>query len=206
MAANSSVNVIRQRINELYGNPAASPRTRELTIKLLKRAELSIPSAETIELATDGNSTELKPHYEYIANIRADKFGLATSYTIYLFLGLFNPNPSTWRTEPNLVGTHGVLVPQVTNATVTPTDFLDVIRVPRNGVRVSGTVPLTTMLIDKVGKGELASLALADVLPYLTANLQWRVALVCLTVSFLYCSRSFLIYPKSRLQDPRWPG
>jgi hypothetical protein len=48
---------------------------------------------------------------------------------------------------------------------------------------VTGTVPLTEALSERLGKGNAAALEPAGVIPYLTQELHWRVQTVRLSFS-----------------------
>ena len=116
-------------------------------------------------------------HRQYLANILSQKFALNGSYAIYLFMGAFDDTPTAWPLSPNLVGTHAVF------ATLSGADAADSPQLRRrtNGspLQVTGTIPLTSMLLAKVEAGDLPCMDAETVVPYLTANLEWRVGMVC---------------------------
>lgn len=93
-------------------------------------------------------------------------------------MGDFDDTPSAWSTAPNLVGMHAVFtgmtgaVGTVKGASVKA----QLMEKPR--IQVTGTMPLTSMLREKVEKGEVADMGLEAVEEYLKGNLRWRVSLV----------------------------
>lgn len=113
---------------------------------------------------------------EYMANIVSDKFSCNGSYAVYVFLGTFNSSdPSCWPTQPNLVGTHAVF------ATV-PQEAADKAhkakRATPSGIQVTGTMPLTSALLEKAKQGEMRSMKPRHVEEYMANNLQYKVARV----------------------------
>ncbi|GAM91208.1 hypothetical protein ANO11243_092550 [Dothideomycetidae sp. 11243] len=105
--------------------------------------------------------------WHYIANIVSQKTQLNGSYAVYVFLGEPDADALTWPTAANLVGTHGVAA----NFADADNDQLAAMDVP-----VTGTVPLTTALQDKVAAGELADTGVQSVSAYLLQRLVWKVA------------------------------
>lgn len=112
-----------------------------------------------------------RTYTEYITNLRALKHGLQQTFRVYVFLGDFNPDPTTWPTEHNVVGRFTVLG----RAGSTPcskcqSDTAD-------DLIVTGTVPLTSALLQDIvsSSSVLHSLDPGEVVPYLERNLHWRV-------------------------------
>jgi len=100
--------------------------------------------------------------YDYIMNIRAQRFALNGSFILYAFLGGVPALSSAvdWLLAPSCIGSHGFFsTPGMSSQ-----------------VEVTGAVPLTSTLQDKVASGTLASMQVKDVVPYLQANLVWAVA------------------------------
>lgn len=97
---------------------------------------------------------------EYTANIACQGFALGGSYNVYVFLGSpASEAPTSWASDSNLCGTHSnFAAPGMTTKTL-----------------VTGDIPLTSSLVDRLAVGQLASLNKNITLPYLTKNLQWRV-------------------------------
>lgn len=182
-------------VNNLYGTSAPAntiSKSRRRASSLSRRGgmegrELAQNTSVGIphDLATNGQ------YREWIANIRVSKYALESSFFIHIFLGDFNPDPATWSFEPNLVGSHCV--------------FAMISGSPANaqqGQQVTGTVPLTSALLDGIVHGRLDSLDLDDVEPYLLKNLHWRVSMVswnmsgCLISTRLtYCSLITQLFP-----------
>jgi tyrosinase len=107
-----------------------------------------------------------------MANILSQKFALNGSYAIYVFIGDFDDTPSAWSTSPNLVGTHAVFgAIDMTSSTTSK------VMASKPGIQVTGSVPLTSVLLTKARAGEIADLAPATVEQYLTDNLHWRVSM-----------------------------
>ncbi|KAK0624826.1 hypothetical protein B0T17DRAFT_531175 [Bombardia bombarda] len=110
---------------------------------------------------------------EYILNVRALKHGLGQSFRLLVFLGPFDAeHPDAWDTEFNCVGRVSVLgrSPETTACAKCRGDAAE-------GLMVSGTVPLTSALLQDIVAGQLGSLRPEEVVPYLREHLQWRVAL-----------------------------
>lgn len=113
---------------------------------------------------------------EYIANIVSDKFSCNGSYAVYIFLGTFNSSdPTCWPTQPNLVGTHAVFATVPQEAT---DEGQKIKRAAMSGIQVTGTMPLTSALLEKAKQGEMRSMRPQHVEEYMANNLQYRVARV----------------------------
>lgn len=165
-------------INRLYG--ASSPAS--LFIKEAKSAVSKTPrakrqvSGQTGSQGNTGTSNEeqlSKPvnrgvfsghqYREWIANIRIMKQALSEPFAIHLFLGDAPRDTRQWPFSKNHIGMMGVFAS--TDAHGISAAHLD----------VSGTVPLTAALVEKVVSGQLTSLDPQDVEVYLRLNLQKRV-------------------------------
>ncbi|ESZ91618.1 hypothetical protein SBOR_7980 [Sclerotinia borealis F-4128] len=96
------------------------------------------------------------------------KYALAKSFFVHVFLGPFKDDPSIWTFEPNLIGTHCVFAKLSTfgSAAADPNQL------------VTGTIPLTSALLDDISQGLLSSLNHEDVEPYLKKNLKYRITLL----------------------------
>ncbi|KAK8049036.1 Tyrosinase [Apiospora phragmitis] len=102
-------------------------------------------------------------HYnEWVANIVVNKHAMNTSFKIHLFLGRIPDDTSTWGSSHDLAGSLGVFAGQMTGF-------------GKQGRQISGTIPLTSTLIDHVYDGKLQSLDLMDAEAYLRDNLEIRV-------------------------------
>jgi tyrosinase len=127
------------------------------------------PSITPLGHVTLSKIAASKKYTEYITNLRAVKHGLPQSFTVYIFLGDFNPDPSTWPFELHMVGRFTVLGNQVdSNCGKCVNDAND-------SLVVTGTVPLTSALLQDIKNDKLASLDRTDVEAYLERNLHWRV-------------------------------
>lgn len=99
---------------------------------------------------------------EWIANIVVNKHAMNTSFKIHLFLGDVPNDPSAWEFSSNLAGSLGVFSGQMSGSDMRPR-------------QISGTVPLTSTLIDHVHNEKLQSLDLMHAEAYLRDNLEIRV-------------------------------
>ncbi|KAK0283610.1 hypothetical protein LTR35_006069 [Friedmanniomyces endolithicus] len=166
-----SVSAVKAAVNTLYGNSAGSSalsRRRDSHSEI----ERELPGASNPDAQAPAQVTNGK-YQEYLANIVSQKFALNGSYAIYVFMGAFNDHPSEWSMSPNLVGTHAVF------AALSTVDAASNPQMTRrqmdNAIQVSGTLPLTSMLLAKVQSGELPCMDIPTVTTYLLDNLQWRV-------------------------------
>ena len=125
----------------------------------------AVAQQKLAHIVTDGKYTE------WITNLRATKHGLNQSFRVFVFLGDFNPDPATWPFERSMVGRFAVL------ARDAATPCANCQANMADDLAVTGTVPLTTALLQDVVDGKVASLGAADVEPYLLRNLHWRVVL-----------------------------
>ncbi len=108
-----------------------------------------------------------------MVNVRAQKHGLGASFRTLVFLGAFNEADSdTWDTEFNCVGRVSVLGrdPTETHCDKCRDDAA-------SELMVSGTVPLTSALLQDIAEGEVSSLEPAQVVEHLKKNLAWKVTL-----------------------------
>lgn len=123
-----------------------------------------IPSA-LAHLAPDNTYTE------WIVSVRAIKHGLGQTYRVIVFLGDISPNPADWDLEFNTVG-------RVTILGRSPSTRCAKCQRDRDAsLTVTGTVPLTSALLQDIAAHRLSSLEPAEVVPYLRANLKWKVTL-----------------------------
>ena len=135
-----------------------------------------VPGAVSeIEAGDVPNEVVNGKHRQYLANILSQKFALNGSYGIYLFMGDFDGNPATWATSPNLIGTHAVFAGLSTVDAASSPQAQSLRSKP--AIQVTGTMPLTSMLLAKAQSGELADMAPQTVETYLTDNLHWRIGM-----------------------------
>lgn len=112
-----------------------------------------------------------RAHLEWVANLRVTKYGLNQTFRVWLFLGDFNQDPTTWPTEYNVVGRFTVLG----RGGDGPCEKRQVKDEDEDGLAVTGTVPLTSALLQDIVADKLRSLDTGDVVDHLKKNLQWRV-------------------------------
>ncbi|CCU76066.1 unnamed protein product [Blumeria hordei] len=135
-------------VNSLYGPGASNPRKRNLN---------------AVSISESGK------YREWVANIQMYKHGLSVPYAVFIFLGPSNPDPNAWSSDSNLAGLHTTFVRSIPENE----DFE-----PQNSPIVTAAIPLTQALIDHIGRGELQSLSVEDVTPWLEENLHYRVSLL----------------------------
>ncbi|KUJ21549.1 Di-copper centre-containing protein [Mollisia scopiformis] len=114
---------------------------------------------------------------DYITTIKTYKHGLGESYRVHIFLGDFNPDVTTWHTLDALAGIFMVFGRNTTPGAASETGCGKCKQDAKAGVQISGIVSLTAQLLFEVKKGNCPSMNKADVIPYLTKNLHWRVTL-----------------------------
>ncbi|KAK6503306.1 hypothetical protein TWF481_008331 [Arthrobotrys musiformis] len=142
---------LRVRVQRLYGGTAPQNQVRG---GASKRAY----SGNSNSLVSNGK------YHEWSANIRLNKRQTAGTYLINIFIG--NPtNGVEWTSDPNFVGSYYLLTK---NGTCNDCS---------ENALVTGSVPLTHMLIDCARGGKLKDLSPESVIPYLRRNLNWRVQL-----------------------------
>ncbi|KAF3120916.1 hypothetical protein TWF569_002858 [Orbilia oligospora] len=140
---------LRIRIQQLYGGTAPQNQVR---------GGASKRSYSASSLVSDGK------YHEWSANIRLNKHQTSGTYLIHIFIG--SPtNGVEWTSDPNFVGSYYLLTKNGTCS-----DCSD-------NALVTGSVPLTHMLIDCAKGGQLKDLSPESVIPYLKEKLHWRVQL-----------------------------
>lgn len=115
-------------------------------------------------------ATDSKHYNEWIANITVEKYAAKTTFFVYIFLGDFTADPAKWGEDPNLVGTHVVFANNMT--------FTGCERCRDQAEEhklVTGTIPLTGALRDRLGKDKIGTLQPADIVPLLKKDLHWRI-------------------------------
>jgi len=118
-----------------------------------------------------------RSYTEYIVNLKAPKHILGQAYRVHIFLGEFHSDTKTWNTQDALVGTFSVFGKETTAGSKDETKCGKCKADAAANTVITGTVPLTAQIISEVKKGNCPSLDKANVLPYLTQNLHWRVTL-----------------------------
>lgn len=168
---------MKAAINKLYGS---NPGNDNLLSKRFFDFDAPEPESGLNERDVAAKNGPPKRR-EYIANIVSDKFSCNGSYAVYVFLGNFDSSDSKcWPTQPNLVGTHAVF-------SMIPQDIKDdaqkAKRDAMSGIKVTGTIPLNSALLERFKAGEMRSRQPGSVEEYMTNNLQYRVAKVSLISS-----------------------
>ncbi|KAI1768268.1 Di-copper centre-containing protein [Hypoxylon sp. FL1150] len=103
---------------------------------------------------------------EWIANVRVSKQAMGGSFSIHLFLGEAPSDPTSWLVASNLIGTLGVLAHRGKHG---------MHGMP--GRKVAGTIPMTSALMQMASLGEVSSLHVEDIVPFLKDNLEFRISL-----------------------------
>lgn len=133
----------------------------------------SQPAAErqSFEITEDKTHPQDKKHYnEWLANISVEKYAAKTSFFVYIFLGDFTPDPKKWGEDPNLVGTHVVFANNMEfTGCENCRDAAEAHKL------VTGTIPLTGALGDRLGKDKVGALEPSQIVPYLKKELHWRI-------------------------------
>lgn len=184
---------IRKAINRLYGS--SSPAYLFIKAAMAKRANNGdLNNRQSLALTPDhDNATDTQErenhsrsaikslsgvvfvenrYHEWIANINVNKQALNGPFSIHLFLGEVPPaGPQSWSTAPSHIGSMGVFASGDGSTGVT----IPMKTHQKHAVDISGTIPLTKTLVDKVVRGELKSLNPADVEEHLRMNLKKRV-------------------------------
>lgn len=122
---------------------------------------------------------------QYLANILSQKFALNGSYAIYLFIGDFDDSASSWATSPNLVGTHAVFA--ALSGVDAKSNPQAKVRRSDSAIQVTGSMPLTSMLLTKAQSGDLDDMSPSTVEDYLKDNLHWRIGMVRIKCSLCLC-------------------
>ena len=163
---------VKSAVNALYADSSGKSITRREALSpqggsssdvapLIAAGLTNRPSIPGTEKPTEGTYTE------WIANIRVAKDAVDQAFFIHVFVGDFNPDPQTWSTEANLVGTHSIITPYVTT------------KDPDKSAIVTGTIPLTRALRLHAEDGKLDLNDIAKVKDFLLKNLHWRITKVC---------------------------
>ncbi|KAK0632863.1 hypothetical protein B0T14DRAFT_560507 [Immersiella caudata] len=152
---------VRKSINRLYGASSAA----SLFIKASKSPGGAQSKSKQLDMAELTRSAVFTGdrYREWIVNIRVRKQALPEPFSVHLFLGDVPADPQHWTSARGHVGMTGVFSSD------------DVYGMSMGRLDVSGTVPLTSALINKIIERELGSLGPQDVVKYLNAILCRRV-------------------------------
>lgn len=169
---------MKAAINKLYGSSAGSSGISRRSVQGAAALRRELPGTVSHIANNTVEGLQVNGKYrQYVANILSQKFALSGTYAIFLFIGDYDEDPSTWATSPNLVGTHTVFAALSSAAVVSNNQTIS--RRDKPDIQVTGTVPLTSMLLVKAQNGDLNSMSPSAVEDYLKDNLHWRVAMVC---------------------------
>lgn len=110
---------------------------------------------------------------EWVLNILVKKHGLGGPFQVHIFNGNVPVNTAEWLIHDNNVGTCSVLGsnPATTSCEKCKADA-------NRDLTVTGTILLTETLLEAIRQGNLRSLEVVDVVPYLKKMLHWRVTQV----------------------------
>jgi len=134
----NDLNTLRAAVNNLYG-PNSSPSPS-------KRVRRAVASSE---------------QRLYQINVRSPRNALKGNYYIDFFYGTpASEDPSTWSTDPKLIGTHTVM-------------SMDYPNMPE--VTTTGVVPLNDHLQSLLQSSRLANLSEDAVIALLTDGITWRI-------------------------------
>ncbi|KAK3989908.1 hypothetical protein QBC44DRAFT_326311 [Cladorrhinum sp. PSN332] len=162
-------------IRGLAGTASVSENTEPEQKSLQSLKEDTVVATNNTTTGIPDSLKHLAPNNKYtewVVNIRAQKHGLGRAFRIQVFLGdIDESNPDSWDTEFNAVGRVSVL--GRSRETQCAKCRIDT----ASELMVSGTVPLTSALLQDIVGGEVASLKPDDVVPHLTKNLKWKVRL-----------------------------
>ncbi|KAH6853853.1 hypothetical protein B0I37DRAFT_440944 [Chaetomium sp. MPI-CAGE-AT-0009] len=222
-AAQARVSSAKQAVNRLYGSfSPASLFLKELRAQgvgfaashkaphhSLMQSKIFVGGGGGDDDGRNGDS-----YREWTASVRISEQALDGASAVVFFLGGDVPgDQQTWASAANYVGAMGVFTTARAGAPhAEMTDEAGAMAMAHHDVPVSGSVPLTAALVGKVETGELASLAPADVEPYLRANLK-RVVLgrdgrmlgdQCLRGLAIRVVSSVVAAPWSDEELPRW--
>ena len=168
---------MKAAINTLYGSSAGSSNLSRRATNSQFAHERGVPtSVSDVQVATVQDEVVDGKEWQYLANIISQKFALNGSYAIYVLMGDFNDDPSAWATSPNLVGTHAVFA--ALNGQDASSNPQAKVRRSNSVIQVTGSMPLTSMLLTKIQSGELDSMDPDVVADYLTDNLTCKVDMV----------------------------
>lgn len=165
----SGKKITKKRAMQATGSSSSSSPSPATTNKALAAAVAAGVAPSAAKSATVATAPqELGPGYyrEWITNLRVEKMALQSAFFIHIFLGDFNPDPSCWSFEPNLVGSHAVFTPFTNASTALDSGASSI---------VTGTIPLTRTLQAHADDGKIDLDDCTAVEKYLRKNLHWRV-------------------------------
>jgi tyrosinase len=159
--------------HEIHTSDAAHPDAQKPLAPSQGKEPADSPSSPGTAPIPD-SLKHLAPNGEYtewIVNVRAVKHVLGQTYRVLVFLGSINPDPRAWDLEYNCVGRVTVLGRSTTTGCAKCRDDA------AQRLCVTGSVPLTSALLQDIVAGRLQDLSRDSVVPYLKQELKWRVTL-----------------------------
>jgi len=159
---------IIQQVNSLYGSTS-----QQLAAALNKRDDgLASESAQGNATATAvDNSVQNSMYYDWKVDIHTNKLACGGSYFVHIFLGIPSDDPKQWSFQKELAGDFVVFVNKMEDAPCLRNEDC-----PRENNLVSGVVPITQALLDRIV--DVGSLNPSDVVPYLKKTITWKVSLM----------------------------
>jgi hypothetical protein len=151
-------------INQLYGNGTPGAPSPSTTKRGVSGRSILDPELLSINnLVTDQGTIN-----EYAAIISVQAMALP-SFSASLFSGPFPyNNPSTWSSSPTFMGSQPFFQAMTSR--------------PMKELTISGTIPLTTALMDAVKERRLSGMSNDEVATFLKENLKFGVSLANGTV------------------------
>jgi tyrosinase len=146
-------------INRLYGSSTTGSGSTKLSRK---------------EDFTYGNAARNISYREWIANILVRKHALSGPFLIHIFLGDIEPDPQTWSSSSALVGTHYIFDKMDSSTVQTSCNCAADL--------VTGTIPLTSAIEARVGRGDLPDLDHEAIEPFLDRHLRFKVSYLNYTI------------------------
>ncbi|KAK0657626.1 hypothetical protein B0T16DRAFT_434124 [Cercophora newfieldiana] len=153
---------VRKAINRLYGGSSAASLFMKANSRISGGNQPNGKQTDSSGL-TRGVVFTGDRYREWIVNVRVRKQAIPEPFSVHVFLGDVPSDPQQWSLTKSHIGMVGVF---------SSDEFYGM---STGQLDVSGTVPLTTSLINKVIARELASLEPRDVKKYLGAKLCRRV-------------------------------
>jgi tyrosinase len=210
-AAAAQVRSAKKAVNRMYGSfSPASLFLKELRASGFKTSS-SDKRTKRVKFTRSAMASKIfvgDRYHEWSANVYVGKQALADdgveTTSVNFFLGDIPVGDSRdWAAAPNHVGTMGVFASAGGYGSNSQGNDHE--------MAVSGTVPLTAVLMKKVGSGELASLEPGDVEGYLKANLKrvvlgrkGEVLVECVEGVRVEIASSEVAAPWSEEELPRW--
>ncbi|KAK6498322.1 hypothetical protein TWF481_010913 [Arthrobotrys musiformis] len=161
-------------VNRLYapgtpsGNLGTAVRAAKHKRTVVRRQDVKPASNLNTPPSPDALTTiqdkvvEDQKYQDWETEIKVNNAALKSSFNIHIFVGDVPSDSKTWASDKNLVGTHSII-------TTVDGGHMESL--------VSGTVPLTSCLLNKVVTGDIKDLEPATVIPYLKKNLKVRISM-----------------------------